>query len=878
MEKSHRKDTKLMKRKVLLIGWDAADWNIINPLLDKGKMPALQQLIDNGCMGNITSLEPSLSPILWTSIATGKTGDKHGILGFTETDNISKAVLPIMSTSRKTKAIWNILQQNGYKTHQVGWWASYPPEKLNGIVVSDIFGKTHVENGKITQSQIDSVYPYEYKELFNRFKISPFDITGNLLKPFVPELSKVDQENDKRLIFLAEALAESSNYHAAATWILEHEEWDFLTVYQKSIDTICHRFMKYYPPKLDFVSQQDFDLYQHVVESIYLFHDMMLDRLLKLAGKEATVILVSDHGFISNEERMVSNPKEPAAISYDHRPLGVFCIKGPGIKKDERIFGASLLDVAPTILSLCQLPLGKDMDGKPLQQIFEKPVANEYIDSWDDMEGDSGMISSIEGDKKKHFGTKEELQQLIDLGYIEDLGDDIKTAYEKSNTESKFNLGSVYAYSGKFHKATEVFEDLASQFPFEPRYKIRLASTYQRIGKHEKSQQIIEELKKLEIKQKEVSSNKKKTKWPVPLYVVRFLEGNNFLAQGKPEKALTVFEKLEKEIPHNSRLYIQKAKAYMALMKYKTAQKEYEKCLRANNENIAAWIGLANCYIIDKKYEDAANAALTTIGLSYFYPRAHFILGFALFHMHDYKNAAQALEVCLVQNNGYTKARNLLVFIYKNHLKNEETLKKHLNYFNQSKKDTIYIVSGIPRSGTSLMMQILESAGLPILTDNKRAADNHNPNGYYEFEKTKRIANDISWLYEAKGKAVKIVSQLLLHLPDDLNYKIIFMQRDLKEVILSQQRMISDKNKATNADAYPVHLEIAYKKNLKRVTDWQNMKSNVGFLAINYNQLLKNPDKELSGLIEFLGLKSNIETLKKNIDVTLYRSKISLNN
>lgn len=867
-----------MKRKVLLIGWDAADWNIINPLLDSGKMPALQQLIDNGCMGNITSLEPSLSPILWTSIATGKTGDKHGILGFTETDNISKAVMPIMSTSRKTKAIWNILQQNGYKTHQVGWWASYPPEKLNGIVVSDIFAKTQIENGKVVHSEIDSVYPFEYKDLFNRFKLSPFDITGSLLKPFVPELSKVDQENDKKLIFIAEAIAESSNFHSAATWILEHEEWDFLAVYQKSIDTICHRFMKYYPPKLDFVSQKDFDLYKHVVEGIYLFHDMMLERLLKLAGQETTVILVSDHGFISNEQRMSSNPKEPAAISFDHRPLGVFCIKGPGIKKDERIFGASLLDVTPTILSLCQLPLGKDLDGKPLQNIFETTVENKYIDSWDSIDGNSGMISSIEPEKKKHFGTKEELQQLIDLGYLEELGDDIKTAYEKSNTESKFNLGCIYSHSGNFHKATEVFEELASQFPYEPRYKIRLASTYQRIGKNDKSQQNIDELKELAKEQNKATADKAIKRWPVPMHAVHFLEGNNLLAQGKAEEAIKVFNVLEKEIPLNSRLIIQKAKAYMAMLKYKTAQKEYEKCLKINNENIGGWIGLANCYMIDKKYEEAADAALTTISYSYFYPRAHFILGFALFQMQDFKNAAQALEVCLMQNPGFTKARNLLVFIYKNHIKNEELLNKHLSYFNKNKKDTIYIVSGIPRSGTSLMMQILLSAGLPVLTDNARESDIHNPKGYFEFEKTKRLANDISWLYEAKGKVVKIVSQLLFHLPDDLNYKIIFMERDIKEIILSQQKMIADKKIVSIPDTYPVHLEIAYTKNLKRVKDWQNMKSNVSFLSVNYNQLLSNPDNELSALIEFLGLQSDTESLKKNIDVNLYRSKISLNN
>jgi len=108
-------------RKLLLIGWDAADWKVIHPLLDAGKMPTLEKLINNGVMGNLATLEPPLSPMLWTSIATGKRPDKHGILGFTEPDPQGKGIRPVMGSSHKVKAIWNILTQKGYKTHVVGW-------------------------------------------------------------------------------------------------------------------------------------------------------------------------------------------------------------------------------------------------------------------------------------------------------------------------------------------------------------------------------------------------------------------------------------------------------------------------------------------------------------------------------------------------------------------------------------------------------------------------------------------------------------------------------------------------------------------------------------------------------------------------------------
>ena len=104
-----------LAKKVLLLGWDAADWKIINPLLDAGLMPTLESLINKGVMGDIATLEPVLSPILWTSIATGKLGDKHGILNFTEPVPDKMEIRPVTSTSRKCKALWNILSQNNLK-------------------------------------------------------------------------------------------------------------------------------------------------------------------------------------------------------------------------------------------------------------------------------------------------------------------------------------------------------------------------------------------------------------------------------------------------------------------------------------------------------------------------------------------------------------------------------------------------------------------------------------------------------------------------------------------------------------------------------------------------------------------------------------------
>src|SRR5271170_7916628 len=130
--------SKRLTRRVLLLGWDAADWKIIHPLVEAGKMPVLARLLEYGISGQILTLQPALSPILWNSIATGKRADKHGILGFMEPSPDGQGVRHVSSTSRRAKALWNILSQQGLRSHIVNWFASHPAEPIDGIVFSNL--------------------------------------------------------------------------------------------------------------------------------------------------------------------------------------------------------------------------------------------------------------------------------------------------------------------------------------------------------------------------------------------------------------------------------------------------------------------------------------------------------------------------------------------------------------------------------------------------------------------------------------------------------------------------------------------------------------------------------------------------------------------
>jgi predicted AlkP superfamily phosphohydrolase/phosphomutase len=423
------KMSKRLAKKVLLIGWDAADWKIINPLLDKGLMPSLESLINKGVIGDIATLDPVLSPILWTSIATGKTGDKHGILNFVEPMPDKMELRPVTSTSRKCKALWNILSQNNLKSNIVGWWPSNPAEPINGAMVSNLFQKITSENLEDWRLTNGTIYPERIATKLAEYRVHPTELSAEHILPFIPNAHLIDQEKDKNLTILGKNIAECASTHAAATWLMENEPWDLTAVYFDTIDHLSHGFIKFHPPQMHGIADDKFDMYKDVVNGIYRFHDMMLERYIQLAGEDSTIIILSDHGFHSDHLRPKRLPSEPMAPALEHRQYGIFCISGPNILMDERVYGATLLDITPTILTLFGLPIGRDMDGKVLEQIFKEKIKPEYIESWERVEGNSGSHPlELQQDP---VAAKEAMQQLIDLGYIEAPSEDNAKTIEK---------------------------------------------------------------------------------------------------------------------------------------------------------------------------------------------------------------------------------------------------------------------------------------------------------------------------------------------------------------------------------------------------------------------------------------------------------------
>jgi tetratricopeptide (TPR) repeat protein len=689
-----------LAKKVLLIGWDAADWKVINPLLDQGWMPTLDDFINHGVMGNLATLRPILSPMLWNSIATGKRANKHGIHGFMEPDTQNGGIRPVSSTSRKVKAIWNILTQRGFKTHVLGWFAGHPAEPINGISVSDLYPYATAPPDQPWPLPPGGVHPERLRDTFAELRMHPGDVTEAAILPWIPRAAEIDQENDKGLMSFAKILSENCSIHNAATWILQNEPWDFLAVYYNGIDHFCHGFMHYHPPRMEGIPEDRYEIYKDVVNGAYRFHDMMLETLLNLAGPEATVLLVSDHGFHSDHLRPRGIPAEPAGPAVQHRPFGIFCMKGPHVQQDERIYGATLLDVTPTILTLFGLPVGADMDGRVLAQAFEEPPEITRIPSWEQEPGECGMHPSDL--RMDPAAAQAVLQQFVALGYIQPPSEDQSKAVASAVREANYNLARDYLDCGRPHDALPLLEDLANNDPKQTRLQMHLAQCYLALSRREAAKQILETLITADLNPPEAESAKaerpdqadavppaemapqtevpetaraetpeaptevatSQDKQPNPRPWADLLMGVIHFEEGNMEAALACLLKAEQSDPRLPNLHLRIGETYLRQKRTDDAGRAFQQALDIDGDSPEAHLGLAMVRLRQRRNEEAAEQALLAVGLQHFLPLGHFYLGVALARLGHRQRAMLAFETCLSMLPGLVAAHRWLAALH----------------------------------------------------------------------------------------------------------------------------------------------------------------------------------------------------------------------
>jgi hypothetical protein len=186
----------------------------------------------------------------------------------------------------------------------------------------------------------------------------------------------------------------------------------------------------------------------------------------------------------------------------------------------------------------------------------------------------------------------------------------------------------------------------------------------------------------------------------------------------------------------------------------------------------------------------------------------------------------------------------------------------------------IIVVSGLPRSGTSMMMSALKAGGMPLLVDGIREADGNNPRGYYEYEPVKKLPKgSVDWLKSAKGKAVKIISALIEYLPSNNHYKVIFMERDIEEILASQQRMLARRGVVEDKPASDEDMQKSYQAHLKQVKSYFVENDWLDVIYVSYNKVLKDPDGEFQRVAKFLENVVDPSAMSRVVDPELYRER-----
>jgi hypothetical protein len=189
-------------------------------------------------------------------------------------------------------------------------------------------------------------------------------------------------------------------------------------------------------------------------------------------------------------------------------------------------------------------------------------------------------------------------------------------------------------------------------------------------------------------------------------------------------------------------------------------------------------------------------------------------------------------------------------------------------------KPFITVVSGLPRSGTSMLMRMIEAGGMEILADQNRVADEDNPRGYYEFGDVKGLPGNTVWIPDARGKAVKIISHLLYHLPPEEQYRVIFINRDMTEILASQKKMLERRGIAATGPSDTI-MAGKFSAHLDQISTWLTAQKHITVLSVQYKDILASPHDEVGRVVSFLELPLDHEAMKSAVDKSLYRNRRS---
>ncbi|HKI03955.1 MAG TPA: alkaline phosphatase family protein [Thermoanaerobaculia bacterium] len=477
-------------RRILVLALDGVDPETVDLLISEGKLPNFARLKREGAYGPLLSQRPLLSPVVWTTIATGKTPDRHGIGHFVAVNPRTGEELPVTSRLRHVKALWNIFSGAGRSVAVVGWWATWPPEDVRGSIVSDHAAYHFLFPGGFAGGGGEAVtHPPELEKEIAPLLRRPADLGPADLAPFVdvpPEDLARPFEFDDELGHFRWALATAQSYRDIGLKLWQEDRPGLEMVYVEGTDTVSHLFGHLFRAQGlagELAGQQR--RYGRAVEAMYVLADGIVGDFLQQMDGSTTLAVLSDHGFelgaLPDDPSMTRDLRRVSERS--HRLEGILYLYGAGVKPGAAFDRAGILDVAPTLLALAGLPPGRDMHGRVLAEALtiKEP---ERIATYEKKDGGEKRAARAEapGDQASDQASDQAIMEhLRSLGYL-----------DARSPKGDRNLAAVYYREGRLEEAAAQYRQLVAAEPDDAGLRTSYAGVLGSLGRYPEAREQLE--------------------------------------------------------------------------------------------------------------------------------------------------------------------------------------------------------------------------------------------------------------------------------------------------------------------------------------------------------------------------------------------------
>lgn len=602
--------------KVFVLGLDAYDWMIHDLVLETRDLPNMERVRRQGAWGNLESMEPLISPLIWTTMVTGVTPDVHGITDFLVKDEVSGQEIPVTSSMRRVPAIWNITSLFDLTCGFVGWFASYPAEEVQGFVVSDRFAYHMFDpsagEAQAQQSMSGITYPPELAIGIADLTVSPDAVTDMLPRFIKGPISEYKTGDDGQLHWDARrpdspednlrlVISAYRTYEQVMKRLYGEYGPDLFGIYFEFTDSIGHLFMKYMKPAMAGVSPEDEERYGGAVAGAYAEADRILGEVLELIDDSTVLLIVSDHGFKSGGMRPLSDSRMGfgQAVAW-HRITGSIAMFGGVVKKGYVIEDASVMDIAPTLLYLLGLPVDETMKGRVLTDALDEAWVEAHpITYTSEYERLAGSKSIAAGPSAADEALKD---KLVSLGYV------------AGGNTALSNLATYYHKNGRFAEALEVWKQLVELEPDNLAAKISMGNAYFKLGKDDMAIRVLEDV---------IAADPGAMKALHSLVTI-------YIERGRARDALDAAERAIKADPGDGWSYYDRGMALDLLGRPVEAADSYRKALELAPDLAEAHANLAQAYASSGRASQALDHARRAIALAGEKPQMLYILGVAL--------------------------------------------------------------------------------------------------------------------------------------------------------------------------------------------------------------------------------------------------------